>query len=159
VSRSQPQVSAHVVGIGQGGEGGCTRPGLQANLEPRTALRIGSEHQVIANRLRAVEAMGSDRRRHGPGWLSGAQIEVLAADGVGTNEIVRRTGASKQTIIAWKCRYAVEGLGGMPDADSVREPRPRDASFCTQQSSTRSIVPCLASMTCRNLVLRAPSHH
>jgi hypothetical protein len=30
----------------------------------------------------------------------------------GTNEIVRRTGASKPTVILWKKRYAAEGIGG-----------------------------------------------
>jgi transposase len=40
---------------------------------------------------------------------------LLAADGVGTNEIVRRTGLSKPTVIFWKRRYATEGAGGLKD--------------------------------------------
>lgn len=38
---------------------------------------------------------------------------VLAGDGVGINEIVRRVGVSKPTVIAWKRRYAAEGIGGL----------------------------------------------
>ena len=45
-----------------------------------------------------------------------AQIVLLAADGVGTSEIVRRTGVSKPTVIAWKNRYAAEGIGGPQQA-------------------------------------------
>ena len=34
---------------------------------------------------------------------------LLAGDGLGTSEIVRRTGASKPTVLLWKKRYAAEG--------------------------------------------------
>ena len=44
-----------------------------------------------------------------------ARIVLLAADGVGTNEIVRRVGCSKPTVIAWKKRYQAEGVGGLDD--------------------------------------------
>jgi len=44
-----------------------------------------------------------------------ARIVLLAADGTGTNEIVRRTGASKPTVILWKRRYAAGGIGGLGD--------------------------------------------
>jgi hypothetical protein len=33
---------------------------------------------------------------------------ALADEGVGTNEIVHRVGASKPTVIAWKKRYATD---------------------------------------------------
>ena len=36
------------------------------------------------------------------GLAQRARIVLLAGDGLGTNEIVRRTGASKPTVIAWK---------------------------------------------------------
>jgi transposase len=49
------------------------------------------------------------------GLAQRARIVLLAGDGVGTNEIVRRTGASKPTVIAWKKRYAAEGVGGLED--------------------------------------------
>src|SRR5919109_2664209 len=53
------------------------------------------------------------------GLAQRARIVLLAGDGIGTNEIVRRTGASKPTVIAWKKRYAAEGIGGLED-----RPRP-----------------------------------
>src|SRR5207253_10946931 len=53
------------------------------------------------------------------GLAQRARIVLLAADGIGTNEIVRRTGASKPTVIMWKKRYAAEGPGGLED-----RPRP-----------------------------------
>src|SRR3954469_18094962 len=49
------------------------------------------------------------------GLAQRARIVLLAADGVGTNEIVRRVGVSKPTVIAWKKRYAAEGIGGLED--------------------------------------------
>ena len=38
------------------------------------------------------------------GLAQRARIVLLAADGVGTNEIVRRVGVSKPTVIGWKRR-------------------------------------------------------
>ena len=38
-----------------------------------------------------------------------ARIALIAADGVGTGEIVQRVGVSKPAVIRWKRRYAVEG--------------------------------------------------
>jgi transposase len=49
------------------------------------------------------------------GLAQRARIVLLAADGVGTNEIAERVGAVKQTVISWKHRYAAEGLGGLHD--------------------------------------------
>ena len=49
------------------------------------------------------------------GLAQRARIVLLAGEGGGTNEIVRRTGASKPTVIAWKKRYAAEGVGGLED--------------------------------------------
>ena len=47
------------------------------------------------------------------GLAQRARIVLLAGDGIGTNEIARRTGASKPTVILWKKRYAAEGTGGL----------------------------------------------
>lgn len=55
-----------------------------------------------------------------------ARIVLLAADGLGTNEIVRRTGASKPTVITWKQRYAAEGIGGLDDRPRPGRPRTTD---------------------------------
>jgi transposase len=51
-----------------------------------------------------------------------ARIVLLAADGAGTNEIVTRTGVSKPTVIAWKKRYAAEGIGGLEDRPKPGRP-------------------------------------
>src|SRR5260370_31090446 len=51
-----------------------------------------------------------------------ARIVMLAADGVGTNEIVNRVGVSKPTVIAWKKRYAAEGIGGLDDRPKPGRP-------------------------------------
>jgi transposase len=55
-----------------------------------------------------------------------ARIVLLAADGLGTGEIVVRTGVSKPTVIAWKRRYAAEGLGGLDDRHRPGRPRTAD---------------------------------
>ena len=46
------------------------------------------------------------------GLAQRARIVLLAGDGIGTNEIARRTGVSKPTVILWKKRYAAEGTAG-----------------------------------------------
>lgn len=58
------------------------------------------------------------------GLAQRARIVLLAADGLGTGEIVRRVGLSKPAVIGWKRRYASEGLAGLDDrAKSGRPPR------------------------------------
>jgi transposase len=51
---------------------------------------------------------------------------LLAGAGVGTNEIVRRVGMSKPTVISWKHRYAAEGLAGLADRPKAGKPRTTD---------------------------------
>src|SRR6266571_1199158 len=51
-----------------------------------------------------------------------ARIVLLAADGVGTNEIVTRVGASKPTVIAWKKRYREGGISGLADLPKSGRP-------------------------------------
>ena len=60
------------------------------------------------------------------GLAQRARIVLLAAGGAGTNEIVRRTGVSKPTVIAWKQRYAAEGIGGLEDRPKPGKPRTTD---------------------------------
>jgi transposase len=60
------------------------------------------------------------------GLAQRARIVLLAADGIGTNEIVRRTGVSKPTVILWKKRYAAEGTGGLEDRPRPGKPRTTD---------------------------------
>jgi transposase len=56
------------------------------------------------------------------GLAQRARIVLLAGDGMGTNEIVARTGLSKPTVIAWKKRYAAEGIGGLDDRPKPGRP-------------------------------------
>ena len=60
------------------------------------------------------------------GLAQRARIVLLAGDGIGTNEIARRTGLSKPTVIAWKKRYAAEGIGGLEDRPKPGKPRVTD---------------------------------
>jgi transposase len=60
------------------------------------------------------------------GLAQRARIVLLAADGFGTAEIMRRTGASKPTVILWKKRYASEGIGGLADRPRPGKPRVTD---------------------------------
>lgn len=79
----------------------------------------------------AVELPDSDRAELGR-WLRApsmpaglaqrARIVLLAADGVGTGEIVTRTGVSKPTVIAWRKRYSAEGIGGLQDRPKPGRP-------------------------------------
>jgi transposase len=79
----------------------------------------------------AVELPDSDRAElarwlRAPSMPAGlaqrARIVLLAADGAGTNEIVTRTGVSKPTVIAWKKRYAAEGIAGLEDRPKPGRP-------------------------------------
>jgi transposase len=57
------------------------------------------------------------------GLAQRARVVLLAADGVGTTEIVRRVGLSKPAVIGWKRRFAAEGIAGLDDR--VKSGRPR----------------------------------
>ena len=56
------------------------------------------------------------------GLAQRARIVLLAAEGVGTNEIVTRVGVSKPTVIGWKKRYAAEGIAGLDDRPKPGRP-------------------------------------
>jgi hypothetical protein len=55
------------------------------------------DREVLESWLRSPSVRAGHAQR--------ARIVLLAADGVGTNEIVRRVGCSKPTVISWKKRY------------------------------------------------------
>jgi transposase len=87
------------------------------------ALTVGVEvpprdREVLASWLRSPSIRAGLAQR--------ARIVLLAADGIGTNEIVRRAGVSKPTVIAWKKRYAAEGIGGLDDRPKAGRPRTTD---------------------------------
>ena len=53
-----------------------------------------------------------------------SKILLLAAEGVANSEIAERLGVSRPTVIAWRKRYAGEGLtGGWPTGLAVAAPR------------------------------------
>src|SRR6478609_2766492 len=56
------------------------------------------------------------------GLAQRARIVLLADEGVGTNEIVHRVGVSKPTVIAWKKRFAAEGIAGLEDRPKPGRP-------------------------------------
>jgi transposase len=87
------------------------------------ALTVGVEvpprdREVLASWVRSPSIRAGLAQR--------ARIVLLAADGIGTNEIVRRVGVSKPTVIAWKKRYAAEGVGGLDDRKKAGRPRTTD---------------------------------
>src|SRR6476659_3271994 len=51
-----------------------------------------------------------------------AEIVLLTADGLGTVEIIRRTGKSKTWVWRWQERFAAEGVDGLL-RDKTRPPR------------------------------------
>ncbi len=57
------------------------------------------------------------------GLAQRARVVLLAADGVGTTEIVRRVGLSKPAVIGWKRRFAAEGIAGLDDRAKSGRPR------------------------------------
>jgi len=76
------------------------------------------DREVLASWVRSTSIRAGLAQR--------ARIVLLAAEGTGTNEIVRRTGASKPTVILWKKRYAAEGIGGLEDRAKPGKPRVTD---------------------------------
>ena len=76
------------------------------------------DREVLASWLRSPSIRAGLAQR--------ARIVLLAADGAGTTEIAERAGVSRPTVIAWKRRYAAEGLGGLDDRRRPGRPRTAD---------------------------------
>ena len=84
-------------------------------------MRAGKSLTVSSadiGRLKSVAQNGNTPQKHV--WRS--EIVLLTADGVGTNEIMRRTGKSKTCVWRWQGRFAVEGFEGLL-RDKTRPPR------------------------------------
>jgi transposase len=62
------------------------------------------------------------------GLAQRARVVLLAADGVGTAEIVRRVGISKPAVIGWKRRYVEEGISGLQDRPKPGRPATIDST-------------------------------
>jgi transposase len=61
---------------------------------------------------RRLKALARDRNTpHKHAW--GAEIVLFSADGIGTNEIMRRTGKSKTCVWRWQERFMLEGYDGL----------------------------------------------
>jgi len=76
------------------------------------------DREVLASWMRSTSIRA--------GFAQRARIVLLAADGTGTNEIARRAGVSKPTVILRKKRYADEGIGGLEDRPRPGKPRSID---------------------------------
>jgi FixJ family two-component response regulator len=80
------------------------------------ALPISAQDQAVLRRwTNATQAPAALVRR--------AKILLLAAEGVANTEIAERLGVSRPTVIAWRKRYAREGLTGQL-ADRPHRGRP-----------------------------------
>jgi transposase len=83
-------------------------------------MRTGVEVQLTPEDRARLERLVVDRnapQKHV--WR--AQIVLLSGNGVGTMEIVRRTGQSKPTVWRWQARFAAEGAAGLL-RDKTRPP-------------------------------------
>lgn len=100
-------------------------------------MRTGITFELSPEDRARLERVAADRntpQKHV--WR--AQIVLLSADGVGTMQIMRRTGQSKPTVWRWQERFAVEGVAGLL-RDKTRPPgkKPLPASVI-QQVVTRT---------------------
>ncbi|MGY3403910.1 transposase [Bradyrhizobium sp. GM5.1] len=75
-------------------------------------MRTGISIKITRPDRRRLEAITKDRnasQKHV--WR--ADIVLLSADGVGTNEIMRRTGTSKTCVWRWQQRFMEQGVDGL----------------------------------------------
>src|SRR5471032_3317623 len=75
-------------------------------------MRAGKSLSVSSANMRRLKALVHDRnapQKHV--WR--AEIVLLTADGVGTNEIMRQTGKSKTCVWRWQERFIEEGFDGL----------------------------------------------
>jgi transposase len=76
------------------------------------AMRAGKSLSVSSADIRRLRALVQDRnapQKHV--WR--AEIVLLTADGVGTNEIIRQTGKSKTCVWRWQERFLDVGFDGL----------------------------------------------
>src|SRR5438105_4543760 len=75
-------------------------------------MRIGISITLKPLDRRRLQGLARDRnaaQKHV--WR--AQIVLLSADGVGTNEIMRQTGTSKTCVWRWQERFMQQGYDGL----------------------------------------------
>jgi hypothetical protein len=84
-------------------------------------MRTGISITVTPSDRLRLEALVRDRNApQKQVWR--AETVLLSADGVGTNEIKRRTGKSKTCVWRWQERFTQEGFEGLL-RDNTRPPR------------------------------------
>jgi transposase len=83
---------------------------LTVGVEVTAAERAELESWTRASSIRA-------------GLAQRARIVLLVADGVGTQGIVERVGASKPTVIGWKRRFAEGGISSLADLPKSGRPK------------------------------------
>src|SRR6202045_2585402 len=75
-------------------------------------MRTGISITLKPADRRRLKALARDRNSpHKHVWR--AEIVLLSADGIGTNEIMRRTGKSKTCVWRWQERFMEEGFEGL----------------------------------------------
>ena len=82
-------------------------------------MRAGKSLSLSSADIRRLKALVQDRntpQKHV--WR--AEIVLLTADGVGTNEIMRRTAKSKTCVWRWQERFIEEGVKSLPSATPFR---------------------------------------
>jgi Homeodomain-like domain-containing protein len=80
-------------------------------------MRTGISITLKPADRRRLAALARDRNTpHKHVWR--AEIVLLSADGVGTNEIMRQTGKSKTCVWRWQERFMQAGYAGL-----LRDPR------------------------------------
>jgi len=75
-------------------------------------MRTGISITVSRSDRRRLQAIAADRnapQKHV--WR--AKIVLFSADGLGTNEIMRRTGKSKTCVWRWQERFAEDGFASL----------------------------------------------
>jgi transposase len=79
------------------------------------------------------------RSLHSSSYCSPPKFAVLRGEGIGTIEIIRRTGQSKPTVWRWQARFAAEGVAGLL-CDKTRPPgrKPLAAASVVQQVVTKT---------------------
>jgi hypothetical protein len=104
------------------------RTGISITLKPADRRRL----KVLA---------GNRNTPHKYVWR--AEIVLLRADGVGTNEVKRRTGKSKTCVWRWQERFMQEGYDGLL-RDKTRSSR--------IQPLGSNVVECVVTLTHTHLL-------
>src|SRR5687768_3422757 len=83
-------------------------------------MRTGIEIRVTPEERKALEGLIANRNTPAKVvWR--AEIILATADGLGTSEIMRRTGKSKTCVWRWQERFMHKGVAGL-ERDKTRPP-------------------------------------